>query len=381
MYKLQKLNFIGTGLRLKEIKANLEWCLNNYENICISDKKESAKYREVVKYLLNIKGKNKVWTEEEVKMMIMFFSKDFAHKFEIDEKIKFEIIEQGEKESPLGVCAPQKDGTYEIRYSSRIIDMFIKKRDFPIESLHVIFHEIIHAIQNEVVNKVLQNETNKRYNLEIYMVTLENLIRKIDKNFYNENYNKLYKENTANKLGLYYAVLYLKKYIPKMYIKYDKEKINRAFKKFDKNYYEMYIKCFSLTENYFEVMDVLVKSAIIKNKRILDKYPVLKLGYNEDGANKNIIELIEQRKILLKNQSPDEIDELFEVLANKKNYGENHDDVLKMEVSLLLKYIEETNTQDKFIYNLLKYRIKKIKEKESLNNPIFYDLKNSHIHK
>lgn len=376
MYKLQKLDFIKKGLRLREIKNNLEWCLNNYENICIADKKERSKYREVIKYLLNIKVKNKVWTEEEVKMMIMFFSKDFSYKLEIDNKIEFEIrADDPNDPNVYGRCISKKSQHHLIVYYEKMINLFIKKSKFPVLPLQIIFHEIVHAMQSEVVDKILPYEENKRYNLQIYMITLENMLKKIDKDFYDTNYKKVYKEKNADKVGLYYAMVYLKKYIPESYKKHDKNKINKTFQEYDIDYYNTYIECLGSTENYFETMDVLVKTAIIKNKKILDKYPVLKLGYNEDGTNKNIIELIEQRKILLQNQSSEEIDELFEVLINKKNYGQNYDETFKMEVSLLLKYIEETKTQDKFVYNLLKYRIKKIKEKESSNKEILYDLK------
>ena len=378
MMKLTINNFITN----KKIQTDLEWCLNNYNNINIHNKETREKYELVIKYLLNTKIKKIFLTKEEIKMMIMFFSKDFAYKLELDEKIEFKIQPDDPNDPTVhGRCISKKEKPHVIIYYEKTIDLFLKQKKFPVLPLQILFHEIVHAMQNEIIYKVLPYEENKKYNLEIYMFTLENLLKKVDKDFYDINYKKVYKEKNADKLGLYHAIIYLKKYMPKAYIEYDKTKISKEYEKYEIDYYNTYINCLGSVENYFETMDALTIAYILKNKNILEKYPVLKLAYKENGTRKNIIEILEERKKLLSIQSEDEINRLFEVLLNKKNYGENLGLKLRMEISLLVKYLEQNKDNDKFIYGLLNYRLNKLKELNSLKKQVLFDLKENNPNK
>lgn len=369
MYKLQKINFLQNILNRKELFSNLEWCLNNYNNICISNEKERLKYQQVIKYLLNTKKKDTVLTEEEAKMMMVFFSKDFAFKLNIAEKIKIQFKEDDPNLKDVwGSFEPAKDGSYKITYYNKSINSLIKKRKFPVKALRIIFHEVIHAAQHEMVEIRPQKEDKKHYNVETYMITVENMLRDLDENFYDKNYAKLYKENNANKIGLQCALVYLKEYVPKAYKKRNKQKIYEKINSYDIDYYNEYIEYFDSTENYLELMDIVTILSIQQNKKILEKYPILKLAYNEDGSRKNIIELLEERNALLENHTKKEVDELFKVFIYRNKFDEDIELMAKKESVLLMDYIRQTNTQDSFVYDVLKHRLEQLEPTKNFND-------------
>ena len=206
-------------------------------------------------------------------------------------------------------------------------------------------------------------------------MTLELLTRKADKQFYDKNYDKLLKENHANKVGLQFAITYLKKYGPKFCSLYDTDILLMRMKYYDKNINDAKIALYDKDLDFFKGLDVASFLYISDHKDVLEKYPILKLAYNLDGTKKNIIELIEERKILLSTQKKETIDELYKVIANNKNFKIGGLEGTRNEIDLLIKYIEQTHTKDEFVYDLLIFRLKKSKLSEEKINRILNILK------
>jgi hydroxylamine reductase (hybrid-cluster protein) len=91
---------------------------------------------------------------------------------------------------------------------------------------------------------------------------------------------------------------------------------------------------------------------------MLSKYPVLKLAYNSDGSKKDIITLLQDRAKQLENgENPETINELYKTIANQKNFYIGGLTGVKPELLALGKYIQETGTDDEFVYDLLKDRL------------------------
>lgn len=92
---------------------------------------------------------------------------------------------------------------------------------------------------------------------------------------------------------------------------------------------------------------------------MLQKYPILQLSYNLDGSKKDIITLLKDRKAMLENGNDvKSTDELYRMIVNKKNFFTQGLEGIKPEILALGKYIRETGTEDEFVYDLLRDRLK-----------------------
>lgn len=295
---------------------NLNWCLKNNYNISLSNKE---KYSKAVYYLMNSKDKIGFWTESEIKLMIVFFAYDFASKFKIENKVKLEFLSKKVLSSDtMATCHDNLDGTYLVQFSYKVIEGFLKGKEAPLYSIQTVFHEMAHIIQNELVKgNFLQKEDNY-YSSKTYIMVLELLARKVDKNFYNVNYSKLFKENHANKVGLQFALAYLKKYGPTFYSTYNKDIMLLRMKYYDKMMNNSKIVIYDKEQDIFKGLDTLTFFYIQNNKAVLEKYPILKLAYNSDGSKKNILQLLEDREKMLSKEEEKIVNELYEILANKK---------------------------------------------------------------
>lgn len=87
----------------------------------------------------------------------------------------------------------------------------------------------------------------------------------------------------------------------------------------------------------------------------INEIPVLQFAFHADGTRKDIIQLIQDRKNLIDNNSMldiQQVDDLYKTIANYKI-------ITKEEVSNIIDYIEKTGTNDDFVFDLLQFRLEK----------------------
>lgn len=342
---------------IKEYEEVLCWCSENIKNINFNDESCVSLYEISMKYLMKAKILN--WNKDDIKVIINYLTKNYARKFGIEKNINVNIMDLEEYQKMYGEktvanCYRKSDGSFDIVYSSIVENQLMDyDPDKLLRGMQTVFHEVVHAIQG---TKIYSNEVDRgecECNGNIYIMTLETILREIYPKFYYENYNNLIKENQAEYLGLMKAMNTFGKYNSKLYNIYDINEIKEKLNKYDKN-------C------YWENNDILFEGKNVNAKALLDFastqyvkkfpetlkiYPVLQYAFNDDGSRKGVIELIEDRKKLLENEkSSENLDNLYATIANYKNLE-------KTEVSLLYNYIATTGTNDEFIFKLLKYRL------------------------
>ena len=91
---------------------------------------------------------------------------------------------------------------------------------------------------------------------------------------------------------------------------------------------------------------------------MLSKYPILQLAYNPDGTKKDIITLLQDRNAQLDSgEDLQAMNELYRTIANQKNFYIGGLPGVKPEILALGRYIQETGTDDEFVYDLLRDRL------------------------
>lgn len=130
-------------------------------------------------------------------------------------------------------------------------------------------------------------------------------------------------------------------------------------------------------------LDTICNAYIGVNQHLemLSKYPVLQLAYNQDGSKKDIITLLQDRVKKLENgENPEIINELYKTIANQKNFYIGGLTGVKPEILALGKYIQETGTDDEFVYDLLRDRLQmKNLTPENIENLIQQQKKSAEI--
>ena len=90
---------------------------------------------------------------------------------------------------------------------------------------------------------------------------------------------------------------------------------------------------------------------------ILKQYPILKVAYKENGERKDILQMLQERENLLTQKPKDRIDELYQIALNQRFFTPEEGKGTKDELEKLDKWIEETGTDDEFIYDLIRFRL------------------------
>lgn len=348
-----------------DIEDVIKWCDGNAENLDLSNPDELFLCEKATKYLMQNKG-NRAWSNDDANYIANFLARKIIKKLNLDKNADVHVLEEdeyiklyGEKSS--GICVPQGDDYFKVSYSPDVIKYLTSedKGQF-LHGLQVVFHEIRHVQQNKSIhNSTREDGTKLPNNKERYLSALETLARKQDSNFYDKNYRQLLKENDADKYGLIKAYTELQEYAPDLAKKYSYKKIQDKLQEYDRNYYEALSGISEKgTLNLRQEIETRAAIYIMNHPEILEDYPILNVAFNKDGTKRDVIELLEERNDLLENnQNSEVINELYQMIINDRNPTHGglkgtKDELLKME-----KYIQETGTEDEFVYNLIRYKL------------------------
>lgn len=151
----------------------------------------------------------------------------------------------------------------------------VEKEPELIKIIETIYHELRHVGQfTDIMNEDIYDE-------DAFMQYKESIVRKISSNYYDDNYIDVSFEADARISGAEFTVKLLEdyfSYLPKT-IEHYKEKLEKekTRKINDK-------KIFELSSRYS--VDEILSKMISINPSILDKYPLLKKGFNIDGSIK-----------------------------------------------------------------------------------------------
>lgn len=341
----------------------VKWCSENAKDLDLTDKNQQFLYEISTNYLMKYKiGK---WNKEDANVVINYLAKKSAQELGIDENVTIKILEESEYKGTYGddssaMCINNGDNTFDISYSPTIVKNLLSNNcDQFLRGMQTIFHEVVHAKQNSVIQRKDISGVEIPKNKTMYIMALETIARKYDSKFYKENYSHLIKENHAEKIGLRDAMETIKKYNPTLYQTYNQEVIAQRLKSYDKNFYdaEIFLKSGKSVDLMLQI-DTLSSGYIEQHPEIIEKFPILQVGYNLDGSKKDLKQLLSERNNMINsNSAPDKINELYEAIANHRNVLTGGLKGTKDELLSLDEYIAKTGTSDEFIFNLVKYRL------------------------
>ena len=340
----------------------VKWCSENTNKLDLQDKDQQYLYEMSTRYLMKYRiGK---WSKDDATVIINYLAKKSAWKLGIDENIAVSILEESDYKEVHGssdaVCINNGDDTFSISYSPRVIENLLSNNyDQFLRGMQTIFHEVVHTQQNSVIQRENIKGVDIPKTKTIYIMALETIARKYDSKFYNENYSHLLKENHAEKIGLREAMETMQKYNPKLYQAYNQEIIQQRLENSDRNFYDATVDLKSgKTVDFMLQIDTLSSMYIEQHPEIVQKFPILQVGYNLDGTKKDLSKLITERnEMLTDSETPDKVNELYEAIANHRNALTGGLKGTKDELLTLDDYIAKTGTDDEFIFGLIKYRL------------------------
>lgn len=315
-------NYLNNPTEENCIKC-LKYCYG--KNIDFKDEDLVRIFYISVRYLMNVKiGK---LTEEDAKVLITYFSNKYIRRYGLNESVSATIMTTEEYDEKIyglsdAVCV-DSGNTQEIFYSPKVIEQ-LTSNDISsfLYGLSTIFHEVIHSLQNSLIS------SNKNYDyanliepkLSLYVMTLETIIRRVDKDFYKKNYRNIYKENHAQGLGMQEAIKTIEEYNPKLYEMYDIDKINELIDQYFKAMNDSLI-VLGRKNSHVKSMDTAICLYIEHHPEVIDEFPLLSLSFNKNGLKKNIIELIEDRRSKIQlNNNVESMNRLYEIICNDKNF-------------------------------------------------------------
>lgn len=357
-FKIKFQNSEKTDVFLKKL---VDWCKENIGILDFSNKDFIYLYENAMKYLFNVRiGR---WNEEDAKLVLQYISRKFANRFFIDANINITILDHDTYESTYGntiaVCVDKGNCMFDVVYSPKVIENLMSNAYLPFRrGLQFIYHEIVHVLQNCILQQETIEGCSIPYTKKMYIMALETITRKIDPQFYKANYIHLLKENHAEKIGLQEAMNTIGKYNMKLYAQYNQEDFSHLMEQYDKNFFESKTTMLNQTGDTIKQIDLGCCLFLEKYPEYIEKMPILKLAFHTDGTKKNVIELLKDRELLLATgRKKDVIDELYATIANQKNFSAGGLPGTKVELYQLDEYIKTTATDDEFVFDLIKYRL------------------------
>ena len=352
----------------------LEWCYKNDANF--NDANNRYAYEKATHYLLLCKiGK---WNKEDAKIIIKSFANIYAYRFQLTNEMKLEILDNetyDKKFTPdsYGTCIDKKN-ICEVFYSESLVDELVSNdANRFLNALQIIVHEVVHVLQNNTIKGDRKYTEAIDHTKSIYIMSVESIIRRVDKKFYTKNYDQLYKENHAQKEGLKKAIEIVKSFNPKILNMYNQDKINGMIDKYE-NSMDSVLTVHEQENTHMKVMNPILYSYVQNHLECLNEFPSLKIAFNPDGTKKNIIQLIMERKQKIPNcDDKEKLDQLYLMVCNDKDYT---DENINEEIKNLYDFLSK-NDYDEFEYELFVYRLNKAnltpERKEEILNSIRKD--------
>lgn len=354
----------------------LDWCNKNKEQMNLEDPYESRLYNALMKF--SMKKRIGQLNKEEASIYTHFFAQKTIKDLYLDKKVSIEVLEEEayckrDKNNAKGICISHDDGTYTVAYNlSKIAEALTSDNQYKfLFGLKTIFHEIGHVLQNVIIAQ----DSEKVYKKEFYLIALEMIMRKMSSKFYKENYGYLLEENNANKFGLRMALEAIKEANPKLYAIYNNKNMKKLIRRYDKEFYKAEFKIKGKKGKAIKSLDTWSEIYINAHPEILKRYPILKVRYNEEGKKKAILQMLQEREKLIQNNPKKDIDELYEIILNQKFFYSKKGVSTEEELLELDKYIEQTGTDDQFIYDLIKFRLDRSDLKEEQKEDFIHEEK------
>lgn len=337
----------------------LKWCSENKDTMNLKDYNEFRLYNTLINQLFKFKIGE--MNREETSIFIKFFATKLACELKIDDKVSVEVLDEEKykerfkssvKDIGLGICVHNQDGTHTVAYNVSEIEKNINggRNVKLVKGLQTIFHEIRHAYQNFAISQ------DGVYNKSLYIMAMESVIKANNYKFYKENYDNLLIENDAEKAGLELALSTIKERNPKLYT-FSQAGIEEKMKEYDNNFYDSDMVIYGSKASAIKALDAFVEVFVSKNPEVLKQYPILKVAYKENGERKDILQMLQERETLLTKKPKDRIDELYQIALNQRFFTPEEGKGTKDELEALDKWIEETGTEDEFVYDLIRFRL------------------------
>lgn len=346
------------------VYESIDWCNSHTDEMDLSNKDYDYIYNYIVRCMMGTK-QLRVWDEKSFNVIVNYLAKDCLKNWSLNHTTSIKILDKEEYEKRNGgksnaVCVPHDDDTYTIEYSPTVKTMVLSGNSAQIlRGLQIVFHEIVHALQNTKIKKDVPSP-------EGYLMALETIARKQAPEIYDENWSSMLKENHAEKIGLNMAIIYIKNFAPDLYKLYDQEEIENKMKEYDVRYYDGKIDVYGKSKKGIAQIDKACSIYVSLHPEIIKTYPVLHYGFNLDGTKKTLKQLLEERKELIEQgKSVEGVNKFYATLANYKNYVKDTPGGTKEELLYLREYILETGTDDEFIYGLMEYRLRNNTKMES----------------
>ncbi len=153
-------------------------------------------------------------------------------------------------------------------------------------TLETIFHEVFHELQRK------EKDTNK-YTLGN---TIEKVLKEHDRRYYGDNYKTILYEVDAKYNSYLILLNYLRDLVPENYEEYYQEYIEKIDNEIG-NYEKNVIGNYNLNKNRYNTgnkilsRDAALEMIVKEDPQVLEKNPILKYIFNDDGTRKNINEL------------------------------------------------------------------------------------------
>lgn len=204
--------------------------------------------------------------------------------------------------------------------------------DKVVDNLITLFHELRHVKQ----------ETDKRsgkINHKKYMMIKEDVLQELDSDYYDVNYKKIYEEIDARVSAAKEAYHFLKSLPLPQEVK-EREKYVQALerlKRIMERERSFYVRALSKKYKGSEVADIEIyfDEIIRENPDKLEKYPILKVEYNDDGTRKSIVQIFKELCTILKYKE-NRVDtyDLYRYVLFSRLYNEKEfiDELMKVEI-------------------------------------------------
>lgn len=339
----------------------VKYCGENAERLDLSNKDQQYLFEMATRYLMKIKIGH--WNQTDASVIINYCAKTCANNYGLDGDVIIKILDTPEyrekfRDNSNATCISHGDGKSEVVYSSRVVDYLTSQDTLKfIRGLQTVFHEVVHSKQYSEIYSTDKDDI--KYDGNSYKIALETIMRIVHPKFYKENYPNLIMEYQAEYFGLEQAMKMMKTYYkPDLFKGQDMDEFLNSMLMIDGKVSYENIGEVSFDQRNIKASALITYAAdqyIQAMPEIINKIPVLTFAYNPDGNKKNIIQLIQDRAMLIRDNPEidlQRVDDLYKTIANYKS-------ITKDEMLELYGYITDEAVEDEFAYDLLQYRLEK----------------------